>query len=176
MTDPVIDESILSAIMSNEGVDHSAAVHLARQRQDAGEALVRYVGDHVPDRAAPPTAAIPPEIAEEIAHGYGDLRIPDTLARTAPAGLRAFAVRREYDSNGRSGTGVVFEGVIFSTGVVVIHWLTPPPGGSVASFPTWQQMVDTHLLSHPENRASISFYDGQQVNPEQVATFNPFAR
>ena len=49
----------------------------------------------------------------------------------APSGMRRFTMRREQDVSGVSGIGNVLEGVLFSTGVCVIHWLTPPPRGSI---------------------------------------------
>src|SRR5256885_979339 len=49
-----------------------------------------------------------------------------TDAGRAPHGMRTFTLRREEDVSGVSGTGIVLEGTLFSTGVVVVHWLTPP--------------------------------------------------
>lgn len=36
---------------------------------------------------------------------------------------RAFTLVRDVDVSGVSGTGVVAEGVAFSTGIVALHWL-----------------------------------------------------
>lgn len=38
--------------------------------------------------------------------------------------MRRFVLRREIDSTGTSGVGVVAEGVEFSNGQVAIHWLS----------------------------------------------------
>lgn len=38
--------------------------------------------------------------------------------------MRRFVLDRSVDSTGTSGTGVVAEGVQFSNGQVVIHWLS----------------------------------------------------
>lgn len=70
---------------------------------------------------------------------------------------------REYDASGVSGTGVVLEGVLFSTGVVVIHWLTPPPRGSISVFDSMEQFLDIHVKPHPDNHASLEFEDGERV-------------
>jgi hypothetical protein len=59
----------------------------------------------------------------------------------APSGIRCFTLRRDEDVSGVSGTGVVLEGTLFSTGVVVVHWLTPPPRGSIAIFDTLDQLL-----------------------------------
>jgi hypothetical protein len=82
----------------------------------------------------------------------------------APSGTRCFTLRRESDVSGVSGTGVVLEGVLFSTGVVVVHWLTPPPRGSIAIFDTLDQLLSIHVRPHPENRAVLIFDDGVEVS------------
>lgn len=44
---------------------------------------------------------------------------------TAPqSDLRRFVLNREFDPTGTSGVGIVAEGVQFSNGQVVIHWLS----------------------------------------------------
>src|SRR5206468_6485964 len=63
----------------------------------------------------------------------------------APEGMRRFVMHREHDASGVSGTGLVLEGVLFSTGVVVIHWLTPPPRGSISVFDSLDQFLDIHV-------------------------------
>ena len=72
-------------------------------------------------------------------------------------------MRREIDVSGVSGTGVVLEGVLFSTGVVVIHWLTPPPRGSISVFDSLDQFLSIHVRPHPDNRTTIEFEDGEQL-------------
>lgn len=39
--------------------------------------------------------------------------------------MRRFVLDRSHDNTGTSGTGIVAEGVQFSSGRVVIHWLSP---------------------------------------------------
>ncbi|MDY7103461.1 MAG: hypothetical protein S0880_19930 [Actinomycetota bacterium] len=86
----------------------------------------------------------------------------------APAGMRNFEMFRELDVSGVSGTGKVLEGVQFSTGTVVIHWLTPPPRGSIAVFDSMEQFLSIHVRPHPENRAAIRFTDGATLRPDSV--------
>lgn len=83
------------------------------------------------------------------------------LSGRAPSGLRGFAVERGHDQTGVSGTGIVLEGVLLSTGMVVVHWLTPAPRGSVNVFETWQLFLETHILPHPENETVIYWWDGE---------------
>ena len=86
----------------------------------------------------------------------------------APSGIRCFTLRREEDVSGVSGTGVVFEGALFSTGVVVVHWLTPPPRGSLAIFDSLDQLLSIHVRPHPENRAVLAFDDGLELSGEAL--------
>jgi hypothetical protein len=86
----------------------------------------------------------------------------------APSGMRTFTLRREEDSSGVSGTGVVFEGALFSTGTVVVHWLTPPPRGSIAIFDTLDQLLSIHVHPHPENRAVLTFDDGLELRGDAL--------
>ncbi|HEX7167641.1 MAG TPA: hypothetical protein VF230_11740 [Acidimicrobiales bacterium] len=81
----------------------------------------------------------------------------------APSGMRRFVMRREEDASGVSGTGLVLEGVLFSTGVVVVHWLTPPPRGSISVFDSLDQFLSIHVRPHPGNRTSLEFEDGEQL-------------
>jgi hypothetical protein len=77
--------------------------------------------------------------------------------------MRRFIMRREFDCSGVSGTGVVLEGVAFSTGVVVIHWLTPPPRGSISVFDSLDQFLAIHVRPHPTNRTLLEFEDGEHM-------------
>jgi hypothetical protein len=89
----------------------------------------------------------------------------EKLAPRAQRGLRTFAIYRDEDVSGVSGTGIVVEGVLFSTGVVVIHWLTPPPRGSLNIFDSWEQFMAIHVGAHPENRSEIHWGDGGVWGP-----------
>lgn len=87
----------------------------------------------------------------------------------APSGMRRFSMRRDSDVSGVSGTGIVLEGVLFSTGVVVIHWLTPPPRGSIAVFDSIEQFLAIHMFPHPENHSALVFEDGEELTADDVA-------
>ena len=86
----------------------------------------------------------------------------------APSGIRCFTLRRQEDVSGVSGTGVVLEGTLFSTGVVVVHWLTPPPRGSIAIFDSLDQLLSIHVRPHPENRAVLAFDDGVELSGDAL--------
>jgi hypothetical protein len=77
--------------------------------------------------------------------------------------MQRFTMLREFDCSGVSGTGIVLEGVQFSTGVVVIHWLTPPPRGSISVFETLEQFLAIHVRPHPTNHTILEFEDGTRV-------------
>ena len=93
----------------------------------------------------------------------------------APAGMRRFTMSRAYDCSGVSGTGIVLEGVLFSTGVVVIHWLTPPPRGSISVFDSMEQFLQIHVLPHPDNHTMLAFEDGEEVAGEDIVLEAPGA-
>ena len=88
----------------------------------------------------------------------------------APEGMRRFVMHREHDVSGVSGTGLVLEGVLFSTGVVVIHWLTPPPRGSISVFDSLDQFLSIHVMPHPLNNTILEFEDGERVTTGESGT------
>ena len=87
------------------------------------------------------------------------------MTERAPDGMRRFVMHRHHDVSGVSGTGLVLEGVLFSTGVVVIHWLTPPPRGSISVFDSLDQFLGIHVKPHPTNEAFLIFEDGERLAP-----------
>jgi len=90
------------------------------------------------------------------------------MVERAPDGMRRFTMRREFDVSGVSGTGIVLEGVHFSTGVVVIHWLTPPPRGSISVFDDIEQFLAIHVRPHPDNRTVLRWEDGKEMVCDQL--------
>ena len=82
--------------------------------------------------------------------------------------MRTFTLRRTEDVSGVSGTGVVLEWTLFTTGVVVVHWLTPPPRGSIAIFDTLDQLLSIHVRPHRENRAVLTFDDGVELSGDAL--------
>lgn len=87
------------------------------------------------------------------------------LPARAPLGHRSFAVERQHDESGVSGVGVVLEGVVFGTGVTVVHWLQPPPRGSINVFDSFEQFMSIHVGPHPSNQTRILWSDGTVWEP-----------
>jgi hypothetical protein len=85
------------------------------------------------------------------------------MLERAPDGMRRFTMHRRFDASGVSGTGVVREGVHFSTGTVVVHWLTPAPRGSISVFDSLEQFLAVHVRPHPENNTVLVFQDGEDT-------------
>ena len=108
--------------------------------------------DGAPERGMPePKTGLPP--LEE--------RMPKRRTERAPQGMRTFTSYRQADQSGVSGTGVVLEGVEFSTGMTVVHWLQPWPGGSLNTFASLEQFLAIHVIPHPGNRTVITFDNGE---------------
>jgi hypothetical protein len=87
------------------------------------------------------------------------------FSERSPSGLVSFAVIRQHDESGVSGTGKVLEGVVFSTGLTVVHWLTPLPRGSLNVFDSFEQFMNIHVAPHPTNETIIYFSDGRVIGP-----------
>ena len=92
------------------------------------------------------------------------------MENRAPQGMRSFTMHRQFDVSGVSGTGMVLEGVLFSTGVVVVHWLTPPPRGSISLWDSIEQFLDIHVRPHPGNRTVLRFDDGEELTWEAASS------
>lgn len=56
--------------------------------------------------------------------------------------MRTFLLNRLEDISGVSGTGIIAEGCVFSSGQTVIHWLTGSTGISI--YPTLQIAIEIH--------------------------------
>lgn len=56
--------------------------------------------------------------------------------------MRLFHLDRRQDLTGVSGTGVIAEGVEFSDGTVVLHWINPPRSTGV--YPDIDAVVAVH--------------------------------
>ena len=65
-----------------------------------------------------------------------------SLADAVQFNARRFLMIRQRDVSGVSGTGVVAEGVVFSQGMVVLHWLVEPC--SVAVYKSINDLVTIH--------------------------------
>ncbi len=101
-----------------------------------------------------------------------EVHLPHGLEKRAPEGMRLFTLYRAGDESGVSGTGVVLEGVIFSAGACIIHWLTPPPMGSFNIFMSFDQFLDISVRSHPTNGSVITFGDGETIHYKMDGTIS----
>jgi len=70
--------------------------------------------------------------------------------------LRRFVLERDVDVTGVSGTGVVAEGVEFSDGVVVLHWIGQWPS-SIVHYDRGMESV-VHVHGH-DGRTRIVYLD-----------------
>jgi hypothetical protein len=70
-----------------------------------------------------------------------------------PMEPRLFTMIRRHDGRGVSGTGSVFDGVVFHNGTVVICWRTEEQHGStsVGVYDSWEALTSVHIDSHPTN-------------------------
>jgi hypothetical protein len=76
------------------------------------------------------------------------------------AEIQTFKVLRRGDESGVSGTGVVLEGVLFSSGKCVINWMTKDHPGSLTFFDSFDNFKEIHIDSHPGNHVLIFWSDG----------------
>lgn len=66
--------------------------------------------------------------------------------------MRRFTMTRAEDTKGRSGTGVVLEGVVFSDGTCVVRWMgAGMPQQSTAFWNSYADFAATHVDNHPKN-------------------------
>lgn len=75
--------------------------------------------------------------------------------------MKTFTVCRRADVSGVSGTGIIVEGIIFSDGTCVVHWLGIVR--STAVYPSYNAFAQVHIEPHPENRTIVTFSDGQHI-------------
>jgi|TARA_R110002167_G_scaffold157419_1_gene352409 hypothetical protein len=107
-------------------------------------------------------ALVPVAAAEEEVSIVAEDLKPKPPTKTAPRGIETFTVCRQSDESGISGIGVVIEGVLFATGHVILHWLTPTPRGSIAVFDSFNDFKKIHSDPHPTNKTIITWADGRQ--------------
>ena len=66
---------------------------------------------------------------------------------------------RHEDAKGRSGTGVVLEGVVFTDGTCVVRWMgSGMPQKSTGVFASYEDFAALHVDNHPKNSV-ISWTD-----------------
>lgn len=77
---------------------------------------------------------------------------PNVKRQVGPIGLRRgpeirfrrFVLQRNEDVTGVSGTGIVAEGVEFSDGVVVLHWISQWPSSVVHYDRGMESVIHVH--------------------------------
>ena len=74
---------------------------------------------------------------------------------------KKFAMIRNFDVHGVSGTGYMLEGVVFENGKVTASWLPTGPiiKTSLIIFDNMEDFMDVHVNSHPENKTQIIWED-----------------
>jgi hypothetical protein len=104
------------------------------------------------------------EFGYEVLKEIGRVREESVEAKKPAArgeeGFKTFKMLRRGDESGVSGTGVVLEGVVFTCGTTVIHWLTPAPKGSISIWDSFDLFKEIHIDSHPDNRTMLIWADG----------------
>lgn len=123
--------------------------HLLERAKDA---MGRVRSEHVPDHLL--------KISEKHSAGMGHsgLKSMKVTKITAPTTPASFRMIRRNDETGISGNGCVLEGVLFSTGKVVVNWLSDK--GSVVVWDSLEDFLDIHINSHPANRSLLVWSDG----------------
>ena len=76
---------------------------------------------------------------------------------------RRFAMIRESDESGVSGTGRVLDGIVWHNGWVSVCWRTDVNQEhgftSVGFYPTWEAFEGIHIGSHPGNDTKIEWQE-----------------
>jgi hypothetical protein len=78
---------------------------------------------------------------------------------------RLFHLERDEDHTGVSGTGIVAEGVVFSTGRVALHWVSNGLS-STALHDSLENLIAVHGHS---GKTRVVFLDGLDVFAEPLA-------
>jgi hypothetical protein len=76
--------------------------------------------------------------------------------------LRTLVMIRDVDVSQTSGTGTVAEGVEFSDGQVVLHWITAKPG----SIEIWKSISDAEFI-HGHGGATHFEFDADRRELER---------
>jgi hypothetical protein len=93
--------------------------------------------------------------AEAIIRARINAMIPAQRSAPTVSTARLFRLVRDVDVSGVSGPGIVVEGVVFTDGTAVTHWLVPP--SSTAIFRSLDDVVAIH--GH-DGRTRLEFIDG----------------
>jgi len=87
--------------------------------------------------------------------GLGQMKVGKVVPPPAPT---SFIMIRRNDETGISGTGKVLEGILFSSGKVVVNWCSSK--ASVVVWDSIEDFLDVHINSHPSNRSLLVWADG----------------
>ena len=71
--------------------------------------------------------------------------------------IQIFEMIRHNDDSGISGTGLILEGCVFSTGKCVVTFNGPTP--SIIVWDSFDQFKKIHIDSHPDNNTELVWYD-----------------
>lgn len=55
----------------------------------------------------------------------------------------------------------------------MIHWLTPPPRGSISVFDSLEQFLLIHVFPHPDNHTVLRSEDGEELVDRPSAPWAP---
>lgn len=77
-----------------------------------------------------------------------------------PSQMRRFILFRTIDPTGVSGTGVVAEGLVFTDGLSILHWLCDPHATGI--YPSLEDILSVH--GH-EGCTRIHFLDRAEILP-----------
>jgi len=86
---------------------------------------------------------------------------------------KKFAMIRNFDITGVSGSGYMLEGVVFQNGKVAATWLPTGPiiATSLVLFDSMDDFMKVRVDSHPENKTQIIWEDDPEFpedKPEQL--------
>lgn len=76
--------------------------------------------------------------------------------------MRRFYFDRQTDVSGTSGTGAVVEGVVFSDGTVVVHWLT-----KLSSISVYKSIEECIAIHGHDGGTSLSWVDTMPSLPHR---------
>lgn len=82
--------------------------------------------------------------------------------------LRRFRIEREEDINGKSGTGIVAEGVEFDNGWIAYSWLSPKATVTITASISLVEMLHSH--GGDTSNAKIVWIDELTEDLEKKAT------
>src|SRR3990167_4985696 len=86
--------------------------------------------------------------------------------------MRRFQLFRKTDVTGLSGTGIVLEGALMSSGQIVVQWFGDAPSTTI--HPSFEKFAKIHVHGHPDDN-EIVWLD-PSVDIIQLESSEPFER